>query len=1032
MVEDSATQREALRHELEGAGYEVEIAATGEEGVARFDPERFHLVISDIVMPGSVDGYELCRRIKAGVAGRHVPVVLLTSLADPLDIINGLECGADNFLTKPYQAEHLLGRIDLLLATRQARAASRLQVGVDVFLLGRKFTISSAREQILDLLISTFEDAVLQNRALLQREEQLERSHQSLQGLYRIALGLNGASTEAEVAEVALERALELPGVQAGWISLRDGEDGFRLVAARGLPPAVAGPTAMQGDCFCRRKLLEGQFDSVVNVLTCERLQKAKGDTRGVRYHAAIPLWVGGRTIGIMNLAGPDDGMFSDDDLQILYGVGNQIAMAIERARLHEHLEGRVEERTAALRAEIGERQRAEARVGNYARQQAAVASLGSTALEGGELSALFDAAVALVAETLGVEYSKVLELLPGGAALLLRAGVGWKPGYVGTATVTAGKKSMAGYVLSSGGSVVSEDQKHETRFDAPALLLDHGVVSGVAVIIGELDHPFGVLGAHTTQRRTFAPDNVTFLMSVANILSTAVERQRAEQARARLATILEATSDLVGTAGPDGRLRYLNQAGRRMIGIGATEELTALTIPDLHPEREHPRLLTEILPSLLRDGVWNGETVFKARDGREIPVLISSLAHRPAPDAPLLLSVIARDLTSYKKLEQQFRQAQKLEAIGRLTGGIAHDFNNILTAISGYTELLLHDLAPGAAQCDDLEEIRKATDRATGLTRQLLAFSRQQVMKVRVLDLNAVVAGMDKMLRRIVGEDIDLTASLASDLGRVKADAGQLEQVILNLVVNARDAMPGGGKLMLETANAELDVAYVREHVAVTPGYYVMLAVSDTGTGMDAETKAKIFEPFFTTKATGKGTGLGLATVHGIVEQSGGNVWVYSEPDRGTTFKVYLPMVDEPATKPSVAPTSTRTLDGTETILVAEDNESVRRLVGTVLRARGYTVLEAAVPEAVLALAARHAGPIALLLTDVVMPGLSGPELAGRLQAARPELRVLYISGYTDDAIGRHGVLEPGVSFLEKPFTPTGLLRKVRSVLDD
>ena len=355
VVEDSATQLEALRLQLEGAGFEVEIAVTGEEAIARFDPQRFDLVISDIVMPGAIDGYELCRRIKAG-AGRHVPVVLLTSLADPLDIINGLECGADNFLTKPHQLQHLLDRIGLLLATQRARAESRLQVGVDVFFLGRKFTVSSEREQILDLLMSTFEDAVLQTNALRQREEQLARSHQSLHGLYRIALELNGATTEAEVAESALARALELPGVQAGWISLREGESGFRAVAARGLPAALEAPRALHGDCLCRRKLLAGELDSVTNILECERLRQAKGDTRGLRYHAAIPLRIGDRTIGIMNLAGPNEGMFSDDDLQTLYGVGNQLAVALERARLHEHLEQLVEERTAALTEEIAER----------------------------------------------------------------------------------------------------------------------------------------------------------------------------------------------------------------------------------------------------------------------------------------------------------------------------------------------------------------------------------------------------------------------------------------------------------------------------------------------------------------------------------------------------------------------------------------------------------------------------------------------------------------------------------------------------
>jgi hypothetical protein len=514
-------------------------------------------------------------------------------------------------------------------------------------------------------------------------------------------------------------------------------------------------------------------------------------------------------------------------------------------------------------------------------------------------------------------------------------------------------------------------------------------------------------------------------------IVRDVTKRQRAEQARAQLAAILEATTDFVGTADTDGRLLYLNQAGRRMVGIGPAEDISGLTIPDCYPERERPRLLSEVIPTVLREGVWSGETVFQARDGREIPVLLLGLAHRATADSPLLLSAIARDLTAYKKLEQQFRQAQKMEAIGRLAGGIAHDFNNVLTAITGYTELLLEEAEAKDPRRGDLEEIRTAARRAGDLTRQLLAFSRQQVLEPRVLDLNDVVAGMDKMLRRILGEDVELAPAPAADLGRVKADPSQLEQVILNLAVNARDAMPGGGKLTIETANVELDDAYAREHVAVVPGRYVMLAVSDTGTGMDAETKTRIFEPFFTTKGPGKGTGLGLATVYGIVKQSGGNVWVYSEPGQGATFKVYLPMVDEPVEGPAIVAAPTRPLEGTETILVVEDNASVRRLVRTVLQGHGYTVLEAAEPADALALVGRQGGPIALLVTDVVMPGMSGRELARQLEAARPGLLVLYISGYTDDAIVNHGVLEAGVAFLQKPFTPMSLLAKVRAVLD-
>ena len=380
--------------------------------------------------------------------------------------------------------------------------------------------------------------------------------------------------------------------------------------------------------------------------------------------------------------------------------------------------------------------------------------------------------------------------------------------------------------------------------------------------------------------------------------------------------------------------------------------------------------------------------------------------------------------------LEDQLRQAQKVEVIGRLAGGVAHDFNNLLTVISGYTDLTLGQLPEQDPLREDLEEIRNAAQRAAELTRQLLAFGRRQILTPKVIDLNAVVAGTEKMLHRLIEEDIELVAVPEPELWRVKADAGQIEQVIMNLAINARDAMPDGGRLTLETQNVELDDAYARAHVAVHPGPYVMLAVSDTGSGMDQETLGHLFEPFFTTKGPGQGTGLGLATVYGIVKQSGGNIWVYSEVGQGTTFKVYLPRVDAPldsATplKPSAS------LRGTETILLVEDERGVRLLARRVLEGNGYAVLEAAEGLTAIELVRHHEGPIHLLVTDVVMPHMSGRAVADAVTSLRPTVKVLYLSGYTANAIVHRGVLDLGTPFLEKPFTPGTLVAKVREVLD-
>ena len=391
------------------------------------------------------------------------------------------------------------------------------------------------------------------------------------------------------------------------------------------------------------------------------------------------------------------------------------------------------------------------------------------------------------------------------------------------------------------------------------------------------------------------------------------------------------------------------------------------------------------------------------------------------------------RDVTDRRILEEQIVLSQKMEAIGRLAGGVAHDFNNILTAIGGYTDLLMADLASDDPRRSDVEEIYRATERAAGLTQQLLAFSRRQVLQPRVISLNALIPDLEKMLRRLIGEDILFATVLHPRLGNVRADPGKLEQVIVNLAVNARDAMPDGGRLTIETRNVELDESYAAEHPSVKPGRYIMLAVTDTGVGMDDETKARIFEPFFTTKARGKGTGLGLATVYGIVRQTGGHIWPYSEPGQGTTMRVYLPRVDEPA-DPIERPgdLAPEVLRGNETILLVEDEAPVRSVTRQLLERNGYTVLEAADGPAALALVNGGSGErhVDLLLTDVIMPGMSGRELANQLKARRPDLRVLFMSGYTDDAVVRHGMLEPGLAYLEKPFRPTALLRKVRDVL--
>ncbi len=618
-----------------------------------------------------------------------------------------------------------------------------------------------------------------------------------------------------------------------------------------------------------------------------------------------LPDWDGVRALRLVRERGLDVPF-----ILVSAAIGEEVAVAAMKAGANDYL---LKGQPARLGVAVGrelrdrcQRQERDAELRLRARQQAAVAALGQFALTATDLDELLDRAVRLVAETLDVELCKVLELLPGDRGLLLRAGVGWKDGLIGRATVGAGMDSQAGYTLLRSAPVIVDNLPTEARFRGPSLLFDHAVVSGLSTAIPGPKQPYGVLGAHTCRPRRFTTDDTNFIQAIANILATVSQRRR---------------------------------------------------------------------------------------------------------------------------LEEQFRQAQKMEAVGQLAGGVAHDFNNLLTVISGFSDMVIGSLRPDDPSRQLLAEVRKAGERAAGLTRQLLAFSRQQVLAPRVLDLNDLVEDVAKMLARLIGEDMDLVTALALNLDKVRADPGQLEQVLMNLAVNARDAMPGGGKLTVETRNVELDESFAAVHPEVPPGSYVMLAVSDTGHGMDAETRVRIFEPFFTTKGPGKGTGLGLATVYGIVQQSHGFVYVYSEPGMGTTFKVYLPAVTGPAApKPASHPGVNL---GTEMVLVVEDQDEVREFVVQVLRVSGYRVLAAGTAADGLSVCDRHDGPIHLALLDVVLPCMNGRELAERLTALRPGVKTLFMSGYTDTAVLRNGVVGPEADFIQKPFSPKSLIRKVRHVLD-
>ncbi len=569
---------------------------------------------------------------------------------------------------------------------------------------------------------------------------------------------------------------------------------------------------------------------------------------------------------------------------------------------------------TDALQKELAERKQAEEVLKAHSRQQEVIAKLGQQALMDVDLDALMVEAVTLTSQTLGVEYCKVLELLPDGRALLLSAGVGWKEGIVGHATVGVDTDSQAGYTLLSSKPVIVEDLRTETRFSGPPLLHDHSVISGISVIIGDLKQPFGVLGAHTTTRRTFTKGDIHFIQSVANVLADSIERKREEAEK--------------------------------------------------------------------------------------------------------------------QKLQSQLLQSQKIESIGRLAGGVAHDFNNLLSAILGYSEMAMEEIPEDHPVRKYIRIIIEASEKATAITLQLMAFSRKQVLTKKLVNLNTIVENMDKMLTVMIGEDVILELNTSTPVRNMMADPSQIEQIVMNLVVNARDAMACGGRLTIETADADLDEEYARSHEGARPGSYVMLSVTDTGEGMSRSVQEKVFEPFFTTKELGKGTGLGLSTVYGIVKQHDGYIWLYSEHNKGTTFKIYLPTaegeVEETDKKERI--TAAR---GTETVLVVDDEPSILKLIVDILQPLGYQILKASCGEEALQVSNTFKGGIDILLTDVIMPGMNGQTLADLLKTKRPVTKVIFMSGYTNNVIADYDVRKPDVAFIQKPITRGKLANKLRKVLD-
>ncbi len=669
-----------------------------------------------------------------------------------------------------------------------------------------------------------------------------------------------------------------------------------------------------------------------------------------------------------------------------------------------------------SLQQHVREREETERTLLNRALQQTVVAALGQFALISNDFVALLNQAVMLVSQTLEVEYCQVLELLPGGERLLLRAGVGWKPGCVGNAIVDAGGGSQARFALAKGEPVVIADLRTEARFRASSLLMEHNVVSGASMAIATRQQPFGVLSAYTAQSRTFTGDELHFLLAVATVLAMAAERKRAEAEMQKLAAFAQLYPNPALELDADGLITYFNDASLRL----------ALSVQQDHPRGVLPPDIQHIVQTCLQTG--------QSQSRQETRLAGRTLAWSFHPvTASQVVHAYVEDVTDRLNLEAQLRQAQKMESIGQLAAGVAHDFNNMLTIIQGHSGMLLArpELPPGAF--DSVQAIGFAAERAAGLTRQLLMFSRKNVMQVAQLDLREVVGTMGRMLKRLLGETITLEFSPPPDLPLIEGDAGMLEQVVMNLSVNARDAMPKGGTLRVSVDCVEIAESYVQTHPEARVGRFVRLQIADSGCGMDGPTLDRIFEPFFTTKDVGKGTGLGLATVYGIVKQHGGWIEVESAVGQGSLFAVFFPTSPETAKSRKEGTDPTAFIrGGDETILIVEDEPVLRDMAQTILKECGYRILEAANGKEAMRVWEQHAPAIDLLLTDMVMPeGMSGVELAEQVLARHPRLKIIFASGYTVDEVSTAFLKKNNARFLQKPYTRTTLARTVRQALD-
>lgn len=858
-------------------------------------------------------------------------------------------------------------------------------------------------------------------------EETLRRQVEELATLQAIVLDIAAPHDLPTLLQTIVERATRLLDAPGGGLYLCDPErQEVRCVVSYNTPHDYTGVVLKYGEGAAGVVAQTGQPLIIDDYrIWPGRAPTYEQDQPFTAVLSAPMLWQG-QVIGVIRvLHNVETRRFTPKDLQLLTLLANHAAIAVANTRLYEKTRRRVQELESLY--------------------QASTSVVGNLKLEE-TLQRIIDAAVHAVP---AAQKGSLHLLDEQRNVLVMRAGHGFSREVMEAATFRVGE-GYTGWVFAHNQPLILANVKTDPRtkvIELPEVEEEKSAICVPLVVKGKTigtitldsvasynafnEDDLRVLSAFATQA-AIAFENARLYEVAQRELA---ERKRAEERLRQSQQLLERTLHSLEDAvfimdAKTTQILDCNHAASRIFGYNR-EEMLGRTTAFLHVNRAALEQFRRHLFSAVekRGFLHLFEFQMKRKDGTIFPTEHSVTPLEDEQGNRTGWVSVVRDITEHKRLEEQLRYSQRMETVGRLAGGVAHEFNNLLMAITGYASLAIDTLRLDDPVREDLEQIVKIAEQGANLTRQLLALGRRQIIAPRVINLNDLILNMDKMLRRLLGDDIELVTVPAPDLGLVKVDPGQIEQALINLVVNARDAMPRGGKLTIETANVTLDEDYVRQHVGTVPGDFVLLAVSDTGVGMTEEVKEHLFEPFFTTKEIGQGTGLGLSTVYGIVKQHEGYIWVYSEPGQGTTFKIYLPRVRE---KPERLPRQDEEgylPRGTETVLVVEDDPAVREVMVRILREQGYTVLEAASADEALQIAARAEG-IQLLLTDVVMPKMSGKALAERLRVIYPNLKVLYVSGYSDNAIAHHGIFEKGIAFLQKPFTIAALARKVREVL--